>query len=770
MAKVNSFFEESLVNNELTDDDFFLRPIPKIHPLKEIGLAVKISSPLGKDKLLFESFQGTEIISNPFEFKVRAYSEDVDIDFKKLIGKNVSVTFETSKDKRVFSGIVSKAISLINFETDSSKKKKIAFYGLILRPQFWCSNFSKKTRIFFKKKPKEIIESILKEDGVSFTNKATSLGNTVNEYCVQYNESNFDFVSRLMEKEGIFYFFEYTSSGAKMILAGKNKDAASLSGKFSMKVIRTDKLNSLNNFFYQSQITTKKYSAIDYDYMKPATALKASGSGAGTVGEVYEYPGNYDDSSKASKVGPIRIKELNWCQNIGYGDGTFFSFTAGGVFKLEDHARKALNQKYLIYSVTHNIITKEKKLEYLNSFVTVPESVDFIPIRKTKLPYIQSNQTAIVVGPKDKEISCDAEGRVLVQFYWDLEGKKDGKNSCPVRCMQGWAGEGFGIAAIPRIGMEVVVSFINGNPDRPLIIGCVYNGKNKMPPDIAKKPQILMLKTKTTPKGGKKGNIMSFDDTKDKEKITFNATKDFELSSIAEKNIFMTKQDGKNTKTQMEIKEGLLETKIKKGEKKTNIDEGNFSISLKKGSMTLMMENGDEVTTIKKGNYIMKIEKGEVTINVKKGLTIKSEDFVKIEAKKDIDIKSNANISLTAKKDISLKATGNINLKATKNIASKATSDFTIDGKAIKGKAKMDVSFEGLNIKEKAKMNCAREGLNIKDKAKMNCNREGLMIKDEGKVQATFAAKVKAGIDGKVQAQVKGGAMAKIGGAITMIG
>jgi type VI secretion system secreted protein VgrG len=484
------------------------------------------------------------------------------------------------------------------------------------------------------------------------------------------------------------------------------------------------------------------------------------------------------DSDGASKIAERRMKELTWAQNLASGDGSYYSFVPGGAFTLEDHPRSQFNQKYLIYSVRHKVNIENDNFLYLNSFCAIPEDIPFMPLRRAVKPSIPGAQTAVVVGPSDQETNSDEDGRVLVQFHWDAEAQNDGSTSCPVRCMQGWAGDGMGWVVIPRIGMEVVVSFINGDPDKPLIIGCVYNGMNKMPAEASGKPEILMLKTKTTPKDEDKANVMIFDDTKDAEKIIFNATKDFELSSIAKENTFLLKQDGENTKTQMEVTEGLVETVIKKGEKTTTIEEGNFTISLKKGSMTLAMDDGDDVITIEKGNYILTINDGEATITVKKGLTVMSEDIVTIEAKKDVTVKTDAGIAMEAQKDISLKATGSIvltatksiEMSATKNIEMSATADASIDAKAITNSAKMDFAVDALNVKLAAKMDCNREGLNISDAAKLNCNREGLMIKDEAKVQATFGGTVIATLEGKVQASVKGGAMAAIGGAITALG
>lgn len=748
-------------------------------PSKQKGINVKIKSPLGSDDFLFENMVGQESISELFEFHVRLYSSKPDIDFKKILGKNFSLCLTTLKTekKRYFSGIVTQAQSLPSFIVDAKAKTHVAYYTVTLRPEFWLSTLNKTFRIFMKKKTKDIIETVLKEDKVSFSNKANSAGNTVREYCVQYNESNFDFISRLMEEEGIFYFFEHSESGAKMILADANKSAIDL-GSYAMNVVRTNTINCVTTFNSQNQIVAKKFSAIDCDYMKPTTLLKAKGTGKSLGGEVYEYPGNFLESGQASKVGTKRMEEICWPENLAFGESGIIAFSSGNSFKLMKHSRSSLNQKYLLYSVKHFIQQRPEnshqqrqtsKLVYSNSFTALPHDISFMPLRNTPKPKVYGIQTALVVGPDGKEVYSDKEGRVFVEFLWDREGKKDGKNSCPIRCIQGWAGNGFGTAFVPRIGMEVLISFENGDPDRPVIVGCLYNGQNKMPEEVTKEPRIAMLKTKTSPKDGNKANIMSFDDTKDKEKITFNAAKDFELSSIAKENQFLVKQDGEKTKNQVQIKEGLLETIIKKGEKKTNIEEGNYSILLKKGSLTLQLEDGDEVVTLKKGNYILKLDKGEMTVTAKKDITLKTDAALSITAQKDINLTSKANITLKATKNIELKATGGITLTAQKNIQEKATMDIQRDAKAITDKAKMDIKMDGLNISEKAKLNCKREGLNVSDKATLNLKGEGLMVNYEGKVTGTYAG-LQATLDGKVMATTKGGAVAALKGGVSMIG
>lgn len=722
-------------------------------PSQQDAMFVQIKSPLGPDDLLFDAFEGREALSELFEFHVRLYSPDPSIDFKKLLGKNLSICVRTIKDKtpsnaRFLAGIVSQVQALPSFVLETTPPK-LAYYNVTLRPPFWLSTLGKGFRVFMKKKTIDIIEAVLKEDGVAFSNKA-SAGKNLREYCVQYDESNFDFVSRLMEEEGIFYYFEFGAGGATMTLIDANKLGTDL-GEFPMDTYRPDVVNGITLLNAQNQVVAKKFEAVDRDYMKPSTELRGKDSGQSLGGEVYEYPGHFLDSGGASQTGPRRMKEIAAPENLTFGQSGVLVFQAGGIFKLSKHPRAALNQKYLLVAVEHRIqhrppqtlqgaaspLRSKVQMIYANRFTAMPNDTPFMPPRTTPRPKIYGVQTAIVVGPKGKEIHCDEEGRVFVQFWWDREGKKDEKSSIPVRCMQGWAGGNFGLAFVPRIGMEVLVAFENGNPDRPIIVGCLYNGENKMPSAVPKEPRIAMLKTQTSP-DSTESNIMSFDDTKDAEKIYFHATKNYELQSEAKDNQFLVKQDGENTKTQTQIAKGLLETTIKEGEKKVQIDKGNYSIQLKKGSMTIKLDDGDKVLTLSKGNYTINIEKGKMTVT----------------AKQDISFKTDANFSVVAAKDIILKATGNISLEATKNVTIKST---------------MDTKIDALNLSEKAKLECKREGLNVSDKATLLLKGEGLTVNYKGTVAGVYAG-LTATLKGDVTAMTQGGVLGAVKGAAVALG
>ncbi|MDR2464620.1 MAG: type VI secretion system tip protein VgrG [Holosporales bacterium] len=769
-------FRRNLFDSEDPLEDIPFRPLPL--PQSQKGSIVSIKSEFGTDDLLFDCMVGDEKISGLFQYHIRFHSTNETLDMQKNIGKNLSICITTQKkeEKRFFAGTVAQAKTLQSYVVDTANEKYLAYYSVVLRPSFWWTTLNKACRIFVKEKTKDIIEKVLKENNVKFTNKTNSAGNVMREYCVQYNESDFIFVSRLMEEEGIFYFFEYSESCETMILADSNDSAVNI-GKFAIDIVKTNAVNCITLFNSQDQIVAKKFAAIDHDYMNFGTLLKATGSGSGLGGEVFEYPGGFKDSDGASKVGTKRMEEICSSAKSCNGRSNVLKFCAGSVFELDKHTRSDVNTKYLIHAIQYSIdcceysanTRREYSLLLTNKFTASQFDIPFAPQRATRKPVIHGFQTATVVGPSDKEIHCDEHGRVYVQFHWDREGANDGENSCPIRWMQGWAGNGFGLAFVPRIGMEVLVAFENGDPDLPIIVGCLYNSVNKVPDEVSKEPRIVMLKTQTSPEKDGNANVMSFDDTQDKEKITFNASKDFELSSIAKENIFLVKQEGEKTTNQLQIADGLFETTIKKGEKKTIIEEGNYFISLKKGSMTIEQEDGDNVTTLTKGNYVIKIDDGEINISAKKDITVKTDAALSVTAQKDITLKSNSSIVLKATKDIELNATGEVKITATKNITEKATMDVNVEGMNIKQKATMDLSTEGMNIKQKAQLGWSSEGLNWGGKGTLEAKVEALMVTCKATTIGTYGG-LQATLDGSVMSTTKGGAVAALKGGLNMIG
>ncbi len=602
-----------------------------------------IKTPLGKDALILKRFDGVEQISEPFCFTLDMNSVSAVLNLSALVGKEVQITYKYGTGKRYFCGVVGSAEQ---GWTVRRGKHNFTNYQAKIYPKFWMLKFTRDYRIFQNKSAMDIIKVILRENGVTeMQDKTTACGKRVREYCVQYGESCFDFVCRLMEEEGIFYFFEHTiskhtmvlmddSSGAKDVVPGKIEYMKSYSG--------TPRFNIVHTLRMQEQVVAKKFAAADYNFVTPDTRLYNKVTGKGMGGEVYDYPGIFMTKGEGDLIADHRIQHLEWAKITLMGTSTTPSFCPMFAFTLKDHPRAGWNKKFNLYRVHHRIQQEvdEGGQLYECEFVAFPNTVPFRPPRVTPKPLIWSTQTAIVTTKSGEEIWCNEYGSIKVHFHWDQRGTKDEKSSCWIRVAQLWAGNKWGGVFTPRIGMEVVVTFLDGDPDRPLITGCVYNGKNANP--YAKsEPTKSTIKSDTT-KGSKGFNEFRFEDKKDSEEVFLHAQKDW--NSIVE-----------NSRT-------LL---IKKGNDTTTINDGKRDVTLK-GSKG----GGNDTLTLKDGDQKIDI-KGKRDITVSKAETHTSQDVYTHKTTKDHTLKVTGNLVIDVTGNITIKSAGNITMEAKGNLTMK---------------------------------------------------------------------------------------------------
>jgi type VI secretion system secreted protein VgrG len=492
---------------------------------------ISIKTPLGKDVLLLTGIRGTEEISRLFDFELAMISEKHDISFDAIVGKNVTVSVVLADgSSRYFNGIVS-SFSQGRGGGENGGVPQFSFYRATLVPTLWLLTQTSDMRIFQNKSTPDIIDKVFKDQG--FKDYCLKLQGSYpkRDYCVQYRETDFNFVSRLMEEEGIHYFFEHEDGKHIMVIGdspsghkpcpGQKSASYHLSGE---GLLEEDIITSLE---MSKQIRVGKYSLADYNFEIPNTDLTAVVPSNTKLGpgerEVYDYPGLYGKKSDGDRLAKVRMEEEEAQITKILGGSSCRAFTSGYKFTLTDHFRRDLNNKdYLLVSVTHEAVegySADAEPTYRNSFECIPHEVPFRPLRSTPKPFVKGAQTAIVVGPSGEEIYPDEHGRVKVQFHWDREGKKDDKSSCWMRVSQVHAGAGFGGIDIPRIGEEVIVSFVEGNPDRPIITGRVYHGTNRPPTGLPAAGMVSGLKSNSTPGGGG-CNEMTMNDTKGKEAIT----------------------------------------------------------------------------------------------------------------------------------------------------------------------------------------------------------------------------------------------------------
>ncbi|WP_319525604.1 type VI secretion system tip protein TssI/VgrG [uncultured Desulfosarcina sp.] len=460
---------------------------------------IAIQTPLGEDELLLSRFSGSEGISRLFEFELELFSENHAIDFKKIIGKEISVRIQIDDEKkRFFHGIVSRFSQKSGENTVGTEKATFSYYTATMVPFFWMLTQTADSRIFQEKSTPDIIEQIFKDQKV--INYEINLKGSYDpkEYCVQYRETDYNFVCRLMEQEGIHYYFRHEEGKHTLVVADASEGNDPCPNKSEVAYqVSASALGGEDKIFemeMQQEIRVAKYTVNDYNFKAPNSDLKTEVETQEPLGsgerEIYDYPAEYPTLDEGDRLANIRIQEEECQVTTITGSSRCRDFSSGHTFDLKEYYRKEMNDKsYLLTAVVHEasepIATggSEGTADYSNRFVCIPLDVPFRPPRTTPKPVAEGTQPAVVVGPSGEEIYTDEFGRVKVQFIWDREGKKDENSSCWVRVSQQWAGAGWGAMFIPHIGHEVIVDFEEGDPDRPVITGRVYNGNNK-PHDI----------------------------------------------------------------------------------------------------------------------------------------------------------------------------------------------------------------------------------------------------------------------------------------------
>ena len=532
--------------------------------LDQANRALQIKTPLGENALLLTTFSGREEMSRLFQFHLDLLSENPAITPKDMIGKPVTVSYKSGANEgnqRFFHGYVAR-FSAGHFDT----QQKVRQYRAEIVPGLWFLTRNANCLVFQNKTVPAIIEDIFKRRGFTdYEMKVDQAAHPAWEYCVQYRETDFNFISRLMEQEGISYFFKHGDGKDTMVITDQTTnyvtcDPAKLN--FMSSTGGSDYFDHFTHWEHQFQFRTGKWTQTDYDFTKPTADLKTSTSmtqayDSESKYEIYDYPEEYpvDDKMVPAKSGygttmtRRRQEEEETQQDVVVGSGHALLLSPGVKFTVGKHIYKEEEGKaYVITTIQHTIHEPSAYgtgegyggEAYANNFSCIPATKPYRPARLTPKPSVQGTQTAIVVGPKGQEIYTDEFGRIKVQFHWDREGKRDENSSLFIRVAQVWAGKRWGATFIPRIGQEVVVSFLEGDPDRPLIIGSVYNGDQR-PPYLgngldSKHPNeknISGIKSNST-LGGEGFNELRFDDTKGKEELFIHAQRDMDTRVLNE--------------------------------------------------------------------------------------------------------------------------------------------------------------------------------------------------------------------------------------------
>ncbi|ESZ51338.1 type IV secretion protein Rhs [Mesorhizobium sp. L2C054A000] len=499
--------------------------------------AALVQTPVGAELLTFTHLVGRDEISRCLAYTVGFVSTNADIDPLKMLGGAVSIEGEADP-KRWFSGLIAE-FRLTRIED------RLAHYEAVVRPWLWFLGNTTDCRIFQDKTAVEIVEEIFsKYGGIAKFEKRLQGSYPPREYCVQYDESDLDFVQRLLEHEGIMYFFEHAEGEHKLILADAMSKLKPAPGyetvlyQFEGQGSRRD-VEYITEWIPGSAVRPGAYAHTDYDFEKPAADLMAKSAQPfghkQAAGENYRHPGAHLEVGRGDSLAAIRREEIQAPHMRIAAVGTVRGLFSGCTFKLDGFPRKDQNKEYLVVSAEYRLFDPGYRAgvdtdgeNFKVVLGVAPTSVAYRPPRITTRPIMRGPQTATVVGPSGEEIFTDKYARVKVQFHWDRLGKKDQKSSCFVRVSQTWAGSGWGFIQIPRIGQEVIVDFIEGNPDLPIITGRVYNASQMPPYGLPGNATQSGWKSNSS-KGGGGYNELMFEDKAGSELVNFQAQKDHHL-------------------------------------------------------------------------------------------------------------------------------------------------------------------------------------------------------------------------------------------------
>jgi type VI secretion system secreted protein VgrG len=497
------------------------------------------------EELKVTRFSGQEGLSTQFEFHLELACKSPMLGFDTIIGKPGLLSVAGERVPRLVHGIVSR-IEL------TQVMPRYTLYQATLVPQVWKLKHRHDCRIFQGLTTPDILKKVLASAGIAGDQYRLSLsgGYEPRDYCVQYRESDWAFMSRLMEEDGIFYFFEHTEDGHVLVMGDEASAFKPIAGgplgesvpfRHAAGLVTDDE--HVERFHFSEEVRSGRVSLRDFNFKRPNMPMEVKNEAEkDTDLEVYDYPGEYQlpgrgTPAKGATIAQVRLEERQARRLVGYGESDCERFIPGGLFTLREHQRGAFNQRYLLASVSHEGYQGQVKGEeaattdgfsYSNHFSCVPADVPYRPERQTPKPVVLGIQTAIVVGPEGEEIYTDEFGRVKVQFHWDREGKSNEKSSCWMRVSQAWAGEGWGGMFIPRIGQEVIVDFIEGDPDRPLVTGRVYNGLNPVPYVLPDEKTKSTVRSNSSP-GGNGFNELRFEDRKGKEQVFMHAERNMDV-------------------------------------------------------------------------------------------------------------------------------------------------------------------------------------------------------------------------------------------------
>jgi type VI secretion system secreted protein VgrG len=506
--------------------------------------SIKLTTPLGANALIPVKISGREAVSELFHFRIEAiWQNATPLDFTQLLGKDVTVRIEMDdpREPRLINGIV----SAIQQGAQDRDESYVTTYLIDIVPSTWIATLNTQIRIFQQKSVPDIIQAVLTGLGLSSTLKLKTTGTySPRDYCVQYYESDFAFISRLMEHEGIFYYYEHAEDSHSLVVGDAPTVFQDIPDPIEVQFEEASGGGhapwTVFDWVKAGEIRSGKYTITDWNFETPHASLMATRQSENNVGggqklEVYENPGSYMTHDVGEALAKVRLQEEATPGLVYHGVGEHPLLSPGYKFKLASHF--ADDGEYSVISAEHEASQaidlkagSAQPFQYQSRFTAIAADVQYRPQRVTPIPRVRGVQTAIVVGASGEEIYCDKYGRIKVQFHWDREGAYDDKSSCWVRVATHWAGAQWGAIHLPRVGQEVIVDFIEGDVDRPIVVGSVYNSEMMPPYTLPANKTMSGIRSRSSKNGANDAlNEIRFEDKVGSEDFFMQAQKDMDV-------------------------------------------------------------------------------------------------------------------------------------------------------------------------------------------------------------------------------------------------
>ncbi|MEM9048518.1 MAG: type VI secretion system tip protein TssI/VgrG [Pseudomonadota bacterium] len=731
--------------------------------------AQRLRTVLGADKTFLVRAEIKEGLSTLSDIDVQFLANDINLDIGKIVGQQVTIEMDYATNEakdtvktRYFHGW---CIECAYEDTMGG----LALFRAELRPWFWFLTRTRNCRIFQNKSVVDILKQVLGDHGFSSSIK-TKLNASYKqrEYTVQYRESDFDFLSRLMEEAGIYWYTEHDKTKETLVFADGPQAHQALTDAASVDFIEPEEgfssyrrsKNHLYEFSIGETVQPGKVSLRDYDFLNPRSDLTAFinnplGSHPRNKFEQYDYPGSYTAVADGRQLAQVRHEVMEAEHIRARAVGNVPTMAAGGKFALKGHDRRDVLGEHVVITCRHFLqveVADDKKgkatsaLDALLNFEDIAEtyrheivvqkaSTQYRAPQVTPWPQIPGIQTATVTGKKGEEIHTNQWGCVLVQFHWDRLGKNDENTTCFIRCAVPWSGEDWGWQSVPRIGQEVVVQFEDGDPDKPLITGMLYNGNKKPAEAWPDSMTMTGLRTRSTKKGGDGYHELMFEDLKGSEFVRFQCQKDY-FGLIKNRSV-----------------EVVGFEKMADGDKQKAVDGGLYE-KIKSDFVTEITE-GDHTEKVMQGNQLLEVKRDRT-------VTVDANEAVTVAKKKDDAI--GQDYSVDVGKTMTIKANTKIVLQCGQSKIEMTPSAIKISSTNIEEKASMNHKIQaGMNLQAKGGMKFQAEGgMQMQLKGGMQFKAEGGMM---GEVKGGMMFNVKSGL----MTSVKSSLMTQLGGSIVMV-